>query len=258
MTYIVSILVPVYGVEQYIERCARSLFEQTYPNLEFVFVNDCTPDKSIEVLRQVIEDYPERKASVRIINHEKNRGLAAARNTALDNATGEFVSHVDSDDWLELNAIDSLVKKQLETGADIVSGNMYVHTIYGVEESLELNYEHKEQRILMQMPASLDHNVIRRIIRRSLYDGNHIRCIEGCDMAEDRYQMIHLCWFAEGFSAIDGFVYHYDMNRPESYTKQIRWERRLDCQVQELRKMPQFSAIFAGEELAGNSRVSFG
>ena len=52
--YKISVLVPIYGVEQYIERCARSLFEQTYPNLEYVFVNDCTPDRSMEILRQVL------------------------------------------------------------------------------------------------------------------------------------------------------------------------------------------------------------
>ena len=88
--YLVSILVPVYGVEKYIERCARSLFEQTYENLEYIFVDDCTPDKSIEILKRVIEDYPNRKNQVRIIHHEHNRGLAAARNTALDAATSEF------------------------------------------------------------------------------------------------------------------------------------------------------------------------
>ena len=182
---LVSVLVPVYGVEQYIERCARSLFGQTYSNVEYVFVNDCTPDKSVEVLQRVLEDYPNRKVSVKIVNHEKNRGLAAARNTALNNATGEFVCHVDSDDWLELDAIEKLVEKQLETGADMVSGNMLVHTIRGVEEYYEPNYKNKEERLLRQLPASMDHNLSRRIIRRSLFEDNHIRAMEGCNMAGD-------------------------------------------------------------------------
>ena len=99
--YQVSILVPVYGVEKYIERCARSLFEQTYENLEYIFVNDCTPDKSMEILMRVMEDYPNRKGNVRIFHHEHNRGLSAARNTALDAATSPFVTHVDSDDYLD-------------------------------------------------------------------------------------------------------------------------------------------------------------
>ena len=73
----VSILVPVYGVEQYIEKCARSLFEQTYSDIEYVFVNDCTKDDSIGVLKRVLEKYPQRMQQVRIINHEKNMGLGA-------------------------------------------------------------------------------------------------------------------------------------------------------------------------------------
>ena len=112
--YKVSILVPIYGVEQFIERCARSLFEQTYQNLEYVFVNDCTPDKSIEILTRIIEYYPKRFNSIRIISHEKNRGIAASRNTAYDNATGEFVTIVDSDDWLELNAIELLKRRPMQ------------------------------------------------------------------------------------------------------------------------------------------------
>lgn len=86
--YTVSILVPVYGVEKYIERCARSIFEQTYRNLDIVFVDDCSPDKSIEILKRVLEDCPKRKAQTRIIRHEQNRGLAAARNTVVAAATG--------------------------------------------------------------------------------------------------------------------------------------------------------------------------
>ena len=74
MSYKVSILVPVYGVEQYIERCARSLFEQDYENLEYIFVDDCSPDHSIELLEKTLCDYPKRKEQVRIIRHEKSVG----------------------------------------------------------------------------------------------------------------------------------------------------------------------------------------
>lgn len=245
---LVSVLVPVYGVEQYIERCARSLFGQTYSNVEYVFVNDCTPDKSVEVLQRVLEDYPNRKVSVKIVNHEKNRGLAAARNTALNNATGEFVCHVDSDDWLELDAIEKLVEKQLETGADMVSGNMLVHTIRGVEEYYEPNYKNKEERLLRQLPASMDHNLFRRIIRRSLFEDNHIRAMEGCNMAEDLYFMVRICWFAESFGTVDGFVYHYDLNRPNSYTRESNAKKRVDNQMQLVRNWVGVVGFLADKE----------
>ena len=114
--YTFSILVPVYGVEKYIERCARSIFEQTYHNLDIVFVDDCTPDKSIDLLQRVLEDYPKRKAQTRIIRHAHNRGLSAARNTAVAAAIGTFLTHVDSDDWIELNAVEVLVSEAATWG----------------------------------------------------------------------------------------------------------------------------------------------
>ena len=122
---LVSILVPVYNVEQYIERCARSLFEQTYDNLEYIFVDDCTPDKSIQILERVLAEYPQRREQTKIIHHDRNRGLAAARNTAVENCSGVFLTHVDSDDWIEFNAVELLVNKQQENDADIVSSNTF-------------------------------------------------------------------------------------------------------------------------------------
>ena len=89
----VSVLVPVYGVEKYIEECARSLFEQTYGNIEYVFVDDCSKDGSIAILERVAEEYPQRKSQTRIIRHDHNRGLGGARLTALQKATGEYVTH---------------------------------------------------------------------------------------------------------------------------------------------------------------------
>ena len=108
--YLVSILVPIYKVEKYIERCARSLFEQTYPNLEFLFVDDASPDKSIEILQKVIAQYPKWKGRITIIYHNKNRGLAVARNALVDNCRGEFLFHVDSDDWIAEDAVEKILK----------------------------------------------------------------------------------------------------------------------------------------------------
>lgn len=100
VSILVSILVPIYGTEKYIERCTRSLFEQSYSNIEFVFVNDYTPDRSVEILKSILEKYPQQKSNTKIISHDKNRGVAAARNTLLDNATGDYVMWVDSDDYI--------------------------------------------------------------------------------------------------------------------------------------------------------------
>ena len=117
----VSVCIPVYGVEQYIERCVRSLFAQTMKDkLEFVFVDDCTPDKSIEILKSVLKEYPYRENQVKIIRHEKNGGLVAARKTGLSHASGEYIIHCDSDDWVEPDMYETMYKVAVESGADMV------------------------------------------------------------------------------------------------------------------------------------------
>ena len=129
----VSLLVPVYGVEKYIRQCSQTLFGQTYDDIEYVFVDDCSPDNSVAVIRQVLAKYPHREQQVRIIRHDRkirhdrNRGLGAARKTALEAATGDFVLNVDSDDYLALDAVGKLVSCQQLTDADIVSGNYSSH-----------------------------------------------------------------------------------------------------------------------------------
>lgn len=75
----VSIIIPIYGVELFIERCAISLFEQTLDDIEYIFVDDCTMDKSVQILQGIIAKYPQRKDNVFIIRHERNKGLASAR-----------------------------------------------------------------------------------------------------------------------------------------------------------------------------------
>ena len=98
----VSVVIPVYGVEKYIERCARSLFEQTMQEgIEYIFVDDCSPDRSIEILEKVLKEYPHREPQVKIIQHSKNQGIFYTRNTGVENATGEYIIHCDSDDWVE-------------------------------------------------------------------------------------------------------------------------------------------------------------
>lgn len=246
--YLVSILVPVYRVESYIERCARSLFEQTYQNLEYVFIDDCSPDSSIAVLERILSEYPARMEAVRIVRHDRNRGLAASRNTALDNASGVFISSVDSDDWLELDAVEKLVNKQIETSADIVAGNMIMHTKYGDEIVLETKCNSKEDLVLLQLQKSWDHTVCRKLIRRSLFENNGIRCMEGCDMTEDRYQMAQLTYFADSYALIDDIIYHYEKRNENSIMSQREKEKVLERNNQYLCNWLGIRAFFSDKE----------
>ena len=113
----ISVVVPIYGVEAYIADCARSLLSQSWADAEFVFVNDGTPDRSMEVLAGVLADYPGREV---VIVNQENRGLPQARKAGIAKATGDYIMHVDSDDWLAAGALEKLARKAMETDADVI------------------------------------------------------------------------------------------------------------------------------------------
>lgn len=250
--YLVSILVPIYKVEPYIERCVRSLFEQTYPELEFVFVDDCSPDNSCGILQRLLEEYPNRKRATKLLHHRSNRGLAAARNTALDNATGDFVCVVDSDDWLEDDAIEKLVRKQCETDADIVSGNALMHYEDCVKElSNSLDFD-KEKILIQQLKDTwtMCTFIWGRIFRRSLYEDHSIRCKEGANYAEDRYQVVRLFYYANTFGYVEDIVYNYEKRNDASITVMQRQDIKtyLRNQYQHLQNWIGIRDFFSDKE----------
>lgn len=219
MNQFVSILVPVYGVEKYIERCARSLFEQTYLNIEYVFVDDCTPDRSIEVLQRVMEDYPERKPFVRIIHHDRNRGLAAARNTGVENCQTPFLIHVDGDDWVEKTLVEECVKCQIESEADIVTSDYYI--VKKDKQTTYVDTDMEDAKTMMEdilYGRKIGSRIWGRLIRTSLYKDNGVSIKEGANFAEDIAGMIQLLFFAKKHCHLNIPLYYYECSNPTSYT----------------------------------------
>ena len=118
--YTLSLVTCVYGVEEYIEQYAHSIFSQTYTDIEYVFVNDGTKDNSIQILERVIdEQYSHLRPNI-IIFHQENQGLPMARKSGISQATGDYILFADPDDWLYPNAVEEILTKIDETDADIV------------------------------------------------------------------------------------------------------------------------------------------
>ena len=216
----VTILVPIYNVEQYIERCARSLFEQTYNDIEYVFVDDCSPDKSIELLQGVLKEYPKRERHVRIIKHEKNRGLAAARNTAVENCETDFMMHVDSDDWIEKDTVAKLVERQIKTNADIVTGQAITHNPKYVSIMERPSFYEKDDFVEDMIKPTIHHTIWGRLIRASLYKDNSIKAKEGVNIGEDLQVMPLLVYHSKKYASIQDIIYHYDKTNENSYMNQ--------------------------------------
>ena len=224
----VSIVVPVYGVEKYIERCARSLFTQTFGDIEYIFVNDCTKDSSMQVLEFVMKDYPAR--NVRIINKEKNEGLPQARKTGVLASTGDFIMHIDSDDWVEHDIVEKLYARAMEEVADMVYCDW-------VEE-----YEDRSV-LFSQHPMSIENYyksilgfksfsyVWNRLTKRELYDGIEFPIPY---MLEDFVITSQLVSKAMKVSLVQEPLNHYSkMNTGQSMSQ----EKRKQNMVQKVRNL---------------------
>lgn len=216
----ISIIVPVYNVENYIVRCARSLFEQTYNNIEFVFVDDCTQDNSITLLNNLTEEYPQREQSVKIIHHKSNYGLSAARNTAITHCTGCYLMHVDSDDYLAKDAVEKLVLKQQETEADIVTGQA-IKILRDKSFVMERpQFENHDDIVKDMIVPSIHHTIWGRLIRKSLYTDNNIQAKEGVNIGEDMQVMCQLAYYAKKTVSVWDVIYYYDCTNESSYMNQ--------------------------------------
>lgn len=216
--YKVTICVPIYGVEKYIDRCARSLFEQTFDNIEYIFVNDCTKDKSVDILNNVITRYPNRVKDVKIINHDKNMGLGCSRNTAVTAATGEFILHVDSDDYLAFDCVEKAVKKQLENNYDFVSIECADVTPEGLHPNRTHSYATKKEFLVDMINHKIRNSIWGRLIRRSLYYKNNIRVESHVNMSEDLQVTPRLLFFASKVAFVHEPLCFYECSNSNSYT----------------------------------------
>lgn len=140
---LVSIGIPVYNVEPYIEKCLLSVLNQTYQNLEILVVDDLGTDKSMVIVAELQQSHPLGN-SIKIIRHPENRGLGEARNTIIENAGGKYLFFVDSDDYIEPETIDVLLKEAEELDTDVVLASSR-KIVYGTnEEQPTFIYKTKE------------------------------------------------------------------------------------------------------------------
>ena len=213
----VSILVPVYNVEKYFARCLETLFSQTYSGIEYVFVNDCTPDKSMYVLQETLEKYPSRANFVKIIENKQNLGIAIVRNTLLENATGEYVLFVASDDWIEVDAIEKFVDKALQSNADIV-GCDYFEEYHDRQVLFKQSYPSHHVEAMKAMTLLRIKGVLWKLfMRRELIVHNNIYFVPEVQFGEDYIFCCKLFFYAKSFSCVDEALYHYVQYNPNNY-----------------------------------------
>lgn len=212
----VSVLIPVYNAEQYIVRCIDSILNQTYPDLEVVLVNDGSTDNS----GKICDEYASQDSRVRVF-HKKNSGVSETRNVALDNAQGNYILFVDSDDYIEPNMVEVLVdniKKNdcdiamcgyyIQNGNNEVQANMKYKTIYQTNEEVVKGLI---KRFYTGDNTGL--NVLwNKLIRRDLYLKHKIRFNSNLKRAEDMWFVFDCLKCTERVRFINEPCYHYVQN----------------------------------------------
>jgi len=211
MEYKVSVIIPVYKVEKFIERCTRSLMEQTLADVEYIFVDDASPDSSIAVLHQVLAYYPERSSHVRVLTHTENKGLPAARNTGLAVAQGKYIFHCDSDDFVEKALLSTLYETACREKADIVWCDYYISYPENERYLKQPSYDTPEAALKGMLHGRMKYNVWNKLVKRSLYIDYHITFPAGYAMGEDM-TMMFLFSYAHKVAYVGKALYHYVSN----------------------------------------------
>lgn len=244
MEPLVSIIVPVYNAKDYIGRCVDSILNQEYQNLEILLIDDGSSDGT----DMLLDAYAEKDARVRVI-HQKNSGVSATRNHALDLAHGEFIQFADSDDWLTPDSTKLFVRSMMEnnedagtktapiTGldagsedrtvkqCDLVIADFYRVTGKRVSQKGDIDADHLMDRrefasYMIENPADFYYGVLwNKFFRRSIIEEHQIRMDEELDWCEDFLFNLEYIRYAEGIRAIQAPVYYY-MNRKDSLVSQ--------------------------------------
>lgn len=224
----VSVIVPIYKAEKHIKRCVQSLFGQTLDEMEFIFVDDCSPDDSVQILETALNNFPKRKAQVKILRHEENKGPASARNTGLNVATGEYVCYCDSDDWVELDMYNQLYNTAKSAGCDICWCDFYVHMPNKKEYCKALDVLPNKVQMLRAHIMYGWTVAWNMLVKRDLYKKWQVRGYEGYNFCEDYGLTVRLLYYASTIAHLPMALYHYDRTNMDSLVMTSLDKRRID------------------------------
>lgn len=228
----VSVIIPVYKVEQYIECCVRSLMEQTLEDMEFIFINDCTPDRSIAILESVLDKFPHRKPMVHIINHERNKGYYWALRAGVEHAVGEYVGFCDADDWCEPDMFEKMYLTAHVQNADIVVNNCFIED-NGCQKRTHYRRSSTPQECLRRFHQK-DRMAVafwRHLIRRTALSLEFFDRVVPHDHGTDLFVIIQVYYFARSIAVTPDCLYHYRIRPNSITTAPVRSKALLEKQI---------------------------
>lgn len=217
----VSVIVPIYKAEKYIERCVMSLLKQTLEEIELIFVDDCTPDRSIDILKRTIEQYPNKLNHIKLVHHNTNLGVSISRQDGVNAAIGDYIIHCDPDDWVESDMYDKMYSHAIRTHADIVMSDYVME--YGnksIFKSLKISNIDSEDLLNALVRGDLHGGLWNKLVNRNFIIKNNIFFTPGLNICEDLIYCIRLMQKHPTVSYLNMPFYHYDKySNPNAMTQ---------------------------------------
>lgn len=221
----VSVIVPVYNSSEFIGRCCDTLFGQTLQSIEYIFVDDGSSDESLCIINQVLDKYPSRRDQVVFVSYQNNRGVGVARNAGIQRATGEYIIHCDSDDWVESSLYEKLYLKAKETNADVVTCGYFVDAADGTrsrETPPLVNVDPLSFSISPQTGA-----LWTKLIRRGFLEEHHLDVPLDINWGEDLCLSLEALLLSRNTQFINEILYHHVLNE-DSLTYSVSVAQCLD------------------------------
>ena len=217
----VSIVIPIFNVEKYIERCARSLFEQTLDDIEYIFIDDCSPDQSVKLLEAILAEYTRRIPQTKIIRLKKNIGAANVRKEGILLATGDYIIQCDSDDWVEKDMYELMYNTAISKNLDMVICDIYIANKYNTQA-----IQHNDNKSLIYdfLIGNRDCGLWNKLVKRSVFDSDII--YPSAHLGEDFALTPQMVYYSKSIGYLNRALYHYCLNS-ESVTQNMTKEKVL-------------------------------
>lgn len=223
---IISVIVPIYNSSMFLEKSVKSILNQTYTDFELILVDDGSKDYSLNVC----EKYSEIDSKIKVL-HKENGGPSSARNFGLENAKGKYICFVDSDDTIQNDYLESLVKGFAIDYIDVVCcGYYYDGKIKYMHNDFNENKAVQREAFVKGVLKGTGGTVWGKLYKKNIIDLNKIRFVEEFSMCEDILFNIDYASCISNCNSIDYFGYIYNDNTPESITNNLnlkQWKQQI-------------------------------
>lgn len=207
----ISVIVPIYNVERYIKRCAKSLFEQTLDDIEYVFIDDCSPDRSVDILQEVIKLFPNRRDNVRVERMPVNSRQAAVRKYGMQLATGDYIIHCDSDDWVDRDLYEKMYLEAINSDADVVfCPHVDEYNNCSIISQLPSLPKSGKELVANWYCTNIGMHTWNKLVKRIVLIDNNIFPFDGINVWEDNGLMLRAFYYISRISYISESAYHYN------------------------------------------------